>query len=346
VEATVSPRVQPQLLIVFLIIAFQSLVTLGARADFQIIQRTDLNLGIRISGKITADDAMALQELSADMERKYVRVELDSRGGDVRAAMQIGRLVRKYDGHTGIGLDAKCYSSCALIFIAGVSRLNLGELGLHRPYLASEPQNRHVVETHVPLMLSQVKQYVQEMGITDNFYQQMVNTEPSQMVIYSVLHHRALDKLVPFDDPVYQEVEISYDARRFGVTTSEMRQRQHAANELCRRRWRGHFVFSPAERDNERPAPPKPKANFGQNDRYWDEDDCKNAVKWGLSERVYNQGRQKIGDKCFLSHEERKVLNAISKKEKRDHPLVIRSENCVRTIMLSIQEGQGMGQPR
>ena len=105
-------------------------------------------------------------------------------------------------------------------------------------------------------MLSEVKQYIAEMGITDNFYQQMMNTEPSQMAIYGPVHPTTSDgaalptsdakalglrwdsyrKLVPEYDPVYQEVEISYDARFHGVTTSEMRQRQNDA-EQCYKRW-------------------------------------------------------------------------------------------------------------
>jgi hypothetical protein len=87
-------------------------------------------------------------------------------------------------------------SSCALIFIAGVVRavdFPRGELGLHRPYLASRPQSRQVVEKQIPLMLSEVKQYIAEMGITDNFYQQMMNTEPSQMAIYGPVHPTTSD---------------------------------------------------------------------------------------------------------------------------------------------------------
>src|ERR1700737_1956797 len=121
-----------------------------------------------------------------------------------------------------------------------------GSLGLHRPYLASIPQKREIVEKQVPLMLSQVKQYVAEMGITDNFYQQMVNTEPAQMVVYYAMdlaEGNAMGlptrvnytKLIPEYDPVYQEVETSYDARWYGVTTSEMRQREIDA-EVCRAR--------------------------------------------------------------------------------------------------------------
>jgi hypothetical protein len=180
-----------------------------------------------ISGTIAERDAKALQQLSPELERNDFYVYLDSGGGNVPAAMQIGRLIRKYDGFTQIQFNRKCYSSCALIFIAGVWRFisaTGGQLGLHRPYLASTPQSREAVEKQVPLMLSQVKQYVPEMGITEHFYQQMVNTEPEQMVIYG-----RYSKFVPEYDPVYQEVEIAYRARSYGVTTSEMRRREIAA---------------------------------------------------------------------------------------------------------------------
>jgi hypothetical protein len=208
-------RAKRMLIMVVLISAFHSLLLVAARADFQIVKRTDAQLTLFISGKITQSDAKALQELSADMEHDALSVHLDSEGGDVSAAMQIGRLIRKYEGTTFIvhdlndghdPLDIKCYSSCALIFIAGVLRLNSGQLGLHRPYLASAPRSRQAVEKQVPLMLSAIKQYITEMGITDNFYEQMVNTEPSQMAIYDSDNYK---KLVPEYDPVYQEIDIA-----------------------------------------------------------------------------------------------------------------------------------------
>jgi hypothetical protein len=289
-------RSGPKVLIAVWIIAFQSLQTLGARADFR-IERTLLSLNLFISGTITQRDADALQELSAELERSSPRVNLDSKGGDVLAAMQIGRLIRKYDGTTWIGFKGeKCYSSCTLIFIAGVRRHSMGELGLHRPYLASVPESRQAVEKKVPLMLSLVKNYVAEMGITDNFYQRMVNTEPSQMVIYKGDDFK---KLVPADDPVYQEVEISYDARFYGVTTSEMRRRERDAED-CRS---GESWY-----------------------------DCVEAARWGLSEGVYRERYKKVRE-CLLD-EDRKRLNAIPTKERRDHPLYIKFETCARNAML------------
>jgi hypothetical protein len=74
-------------------------------------------------------------------------VHLNSTGGDLDAALQIGQTIRKYDGIVQVLKNSTCYSSCALIYIAGVRRSNLGMIGLHRPYFASAPQSRQSIET-------------------------------------------------------------------------------------------------------------------------------------------------------------------------------------------------------
>jgi hypothetical protein len=318
-------KVQRQLLFVVWIIAFHCLLTVVARADFRILKRTSSSIELFISGTITEQDAKAIEMLSPELERSFLDVKLDSTGGDVDAAMQIGRLIRKYEGATTIdagpssGHDANCYSSCALIFISGVfgSISFAGQLGLHRPYLASAPQSRQTVEKQVPLMLSQLRRYVAEMGITENFYQQMVNTEPSQMVIYgneSTAEDRQLWKalgmrttpnnnwkrLVPEFDPLFQEVLTSYSARERGVTTSEMRQRAKDA-EVC--------FNSPAALH------------------------CIDAIRWGLTERVYLERNKRARAACWRDEDE-KLLLTIPKKERKDHPLWIKRETCTRNIML------------
>ena len=213
------------------IVVFFLVAICTAKADIQ-IDRTSSNIRVWITNTIKESDAKQLQEISAELEfASPLVVWLDSKGGDVSAAIKIGKLIRKYDGQTIIGSfpaviaeNPKCYSSCALIFNAGVRRAVIdGVLGLHRPYLSALPQSRETVEKQVPLMLSMLKNYVNEMGITDNFYQQMVNTEPSRMMMYYSDNYTGL---VPEIDAVYAEVEIARDARRYGITTSEMRQRE------------------------------------------------------------------------------------------------------------------------
>jgi hypothetical protein len=279
-----------------------------------------------IYGTITEQDAQALEALSPEFKQSsFPWLKIDSTGGFVEAAMKIGRLVRKYEGFTSIEKEqllynANCYSSCALIFIAGVRRSIVslgGQLGLHRPYLASTPEDRQAVEKQITLMLSNVKQYIAEMGITDNFCQQMVNTESSRMVFYGnptaahlIESYRALGirnttddwtKLVPEYDPVYQEIQISYEARSRGVTMFEMRRRELDA-EVCLKRegsdWSG----------------------------------CREALLWGLTEPVYRE-RTKQTSQCWVD-DDTAILQAIPIRERQDHPLWMKKEACIRKVML------------
>jgi hypothetical protein len=156
----------------------------SASAEVQLGARYENFIQIVITGDITQRDLTFFRESRLkDFETKQLTVSLNSPGGDVLAAMEIGRFIRSVDGGTAIPDNARCYSSCALIFIAGVNRFNNGELGLHRPYFASAPLSREQIEKQMPLMRSAVKKYVEEMGITDSFFERMFNTDPSDMEI-------------------------------------------------------------------------------------------------------------------------------------------------------------------
>jgi ATP-dependent protease ClpP protease subunit len=238
------------------IVAIQCMLTVAAQADLRILERRELF----ISGTITEADAKAFAALSPELERFTPLVKLDSNGGDVDAAMNIGRLLRKYEGSTWIakeesaGFNANCYSSCALIFIAGVHRAIVsdgGQLGLHRPYLASAPQSRQAVEKQAQLMLSQVRQYIAEMG----------------------------------------------------MTTHEMRKRE-AGTEACSKRTAGT-----------------------------DWHPCGEAIRWGLTERVYLE-RDKQAQTVCQPDGGFEFLLKIPAKGRRDHPVWIKRETCIRNIML------------
>ena len=144
--------------------------------DVLVHDRTESSLFVDILGTITNLDPKTFESAIQDLGSRRLYVRLDSVGGDVFAAMHIGRLIRKHDGVTVISVPSRCYSGCALLFIAGVMRHNLGELGLHRPYQVFALQSRQTNEKQLPRMLALIKQYVAEMGIAENFYDQMVNT--------------------------------------------------------------------------------------------------------------------------------------------------------------------------
>jgi hypothetical protein len=91
----------------------------------------------------------------------------------------------------------------------------------------------------------------------------------------------------------------SYDAREYGVTTAEIRQRKKDA-ETCSGR-------SDAEK-------------------------CRKAIYWGLSERVYENRKKNMH--CVYTFEEVKSWELVKRKELKDHPSILKYEACVRNTML------------
>jgi hypothetical protein len=263
---------------------------------------------IYITDIITKHDGEEFESVMPELSHQsyFGTVYLNSSGGDVDAAMLIGRLIRKLDGRTRIGLHEKCYSSCALIFIAGVDRFNLGELGLHRPFLAATPLSREQIEIQMPILLDKLKKYVVEMGITDNFYQILVNTEPSDMVIYGIANNNLDDfvKLVPMVDPTYDEIEVAHYARIYGITTLEERQRSNEGRRCS--------VTQSTDTDIK----------------------CFGPIIWGLSESVFLKRNVEAKKDCRYDDDEEKILRRTPHVSSWDLPLVIRHEDCVRSIML------------
>jgi len=281
---------------------------LTARADVSRPEDNGIYVTLWVTGTISEADAFQFELLSSKFEHKILSIFLNSRGGDVTAAMKIGRIVRKYDGWTVINGDNKCYSSCALIYIAGVDR-NIngrGELGLHRPYFAAAPQSREAIQKQVPIMLTTLKNYVAEMGVTDNFYQSMINTEPSAIMIYRAA---TIDKLVSATDPTYDEIGTANGARQHGITTGEYRRRSAEAFSGC---------FD-AKGDLK-----KQKTFLA----------CYEASMWGLSESVYREREAKKVTSCRFSVEQQAILEKTPIEQRNTLPFVEQIYECQRNIML------------
>jgi hypothetical protein len=267
-------------------------------AEVKLEEKSYGNIVIELHGAISQADA---DELTRNAGRFLYgsppQIFLNGTGGDVDAAMRIGRLIRSVDGVT-YSTD-NCYGGCALIFIAGVSRFNLGTIGLNRPHPASSPQSREQTEQQLSLLLPKLKGYVEEMGVTDRFYQEMVNTNSSSMKLY---YRKAIEEMIPERDPAHDEIETSYEARGYGVDPAEMRRRDRETSKCD------------AEDIEEISA-------------------CAQALKWGLSMRLYYKRRGKI-PWCGLTDEEKRALNSQKREAKRDDPLVLKQEACIRNVML------------
>lgn len=243
-----------------------------ARADLEITHSTRCE--VTISGEITAQDAEKLA--SSVCPSPFILLN-DSPGGDVRAGMKIGRWIREHEGPTSVEKDQYCYSTCALVFIAGIERFNLGVIGLHRLYLTGAPQPKETIPALVSAMRDAMREYVSEMGARPEFASVMLETLPEQMRLY---REAEIHELVAERDAVYDEVEAARNARFYGVPTDEFRRRRQEADEECNI---SKFI--------DRLSDFTPEIGI----RY---ETCERAVLWGLTQSVYLARIASIPTRC------------------------------------------------
>jgi hypothetical protein len=167
-------------------------------------------------------------------------------------------------------------------------------------------------------MLSSIRRYVAEMGVTDDFYQKMVNTEPAEMLVFDSENYTTM---IPKDDPLYQEIQTSYAARRFGVSTAEMRLRERKAQEC---------LINPKLLGSSPDVADKSKRELEKSGHEWS---CFQAVLWGLSEPVFLARSDKARE-CWRGNDGLNALLNLPKRDRKDHPLWIERETCERNIML------------
>jgi hypothetical protein len=142
-----------------------------------------------LNGEINSDlerlIGLALAELSAKQCKQKI-VLLQSHGGDVHSAMQIGRLLRKNQIITHI--NEVCDSACGLVFIGGSQRTvslaasykDGSRIGIHQ--VKSFSGLRHCLATREvnPLLLGEIKSYLRTMLPKEgaDFYYRALMTAP------------------------------------------------------------------------------------------------------------------------------------------------------------------------
>jgi hypothetical protein len=256
--------------------------------------------GIFVSGDIQNRDVSEFAKIVESKPAALSTLFLDSPGGDAYAAMAIGRIARKNMISTWVQTSSKCFSSCALIYIAGVNRFNEGTIGLHRPYLAGTPLDTVQIVQALPKLFSDVRQYVTDMGVTEEFTNIMLNTAPENMRVFA---GNDILNLVPATDAVFDEILVAHEARAYGVSTEEMRQRQKYADDNCA--------------------------------RAADINSCEQPILWGLSNEVFTERSTDADAHCKMSDAGSLKVSELPVAMRWDSPVMVQHFNCMRGIMLA-----------
>jgi len=194
---------------------------------------------LKIFGEIRPEDAKHLPALIKRAQEKSDRgpasemgmlwVSLDSTGGNVFAAMEIGRLLRAASAHILVDQNAECSSACIFVLAGGADRrwvLRGARLGLHRPvfeqalFARLSPQEAQKLYNS---MSERCRQYLDKMGMADDLFRKMLRI-PSQRVEYIDQKYAESVGLIG-EDPAFAEWSRAKDIERLGK--EKVRQRDN-----------------------------------------------------------------------------------------------------------------------
>lgn len=133
---------------------------------------------IRLRGEITASTPLEfIRALRARPEAKIL--QLSSEGGLVDPALIIAHEVHDRGLSTVVLPTEGCYSACAFVFLAGVQRNAMGQLGVHQVW---NEQNDLVSGQ---AKLSDVIEALSDFGVHERVLTVMLRTPPADMHIFS-----------------------------------------------------------------------------------------------------------------------------------------------------------------
>jgi hypothetical protein len=188
-----------------------------------------------VDGAVNQQALSVLQNLHEKSKGKGdLTVLLNSAGGDPRIAMRIGRLIRKWsDSATYVVPDGKCFSACVFVFGAGLSRSMIGQIGIHRPYTASQQTAQRYADRQEEFtrLEGDVKAYLREINVDPSLYDAMMSVGPEKMHVLT--KEEAARFRLTGRDVVAQDLANSQEAARFGVTTSVYFQLRKMSATVC-----------------------------------------------------------------------------------------------------------------
>lgn len=159
------------------------------------------SLTVQLRGAIDASRLALLRhalERRADAQNALqrevaLRVDLDSPGGELFSALEIGRLLRDEQASVQIRDGASCVSACVFVLMGATERdLDAGaRVAIHRPSLGTSDRDDALVEA----MSAQLVQYAQQMNVARDLVDDMMRIpadrlrwlQPAELAAYGLV---------------------------------------------------------------------------------------------------------------------------------------------------------------
>lgn len=143
--------------------------------------------------------AAVVETKSAKAATCAINVWLDSPGGNIDAAMKIGRLIHDTNSCVKVGRFQRpgpaashmCASACVLILAAGAVRLADAPIGIHRPYSVLGGGTPSA-EARYRAAADRIRTYLEEMCMPAQLYEEMMRVSAADVHWLSVEEKRKL----------------------------------------------------------------------------------------------------------------------------------------------------------
>jgi len=158
-------------------------------------------------------------------------ISIDSLGGDMDAAMRLGREIRASQIPVNIRRNGRCASACVLVYAGGVLRNPMGKVSIHRPYYSSGSESFPRTQERFHRLESAVKGYLQEMNVSPQLYDAMMKIPPEEA--YELSRNEQYSFGLVSHDPVHKEHYEASRVRDLGITRQEWMDKQRRTREMC-----------------------------------------------------------------------------------------------------------------
>ena len=131
-----------------------------------------------INGTISNSDYLFIKDVVEEFASPpFIKINLNSSGGEVLSAIKIGELVRNNYGITRVvGYKGKCFSACVLIYAAGIAKnIDIGDdgnwlpIGVHQHFLESTSVQTMSIEDGINYLKGtskEIEKYFEFLGIS------------------------------------------------------------------------------------------------------------------------------------------------------------------------------------
>lgn len=195
---------------------------------------------ISVKGEIRSIDAENLKRAINFVQNKSksrcdsgeIVVFVDSSGGDVSTAINMGRILRKHEAL--VNIQGECSSACVFLLAGAVIRVvDGGQVRIHRPYFSALEGGLSMkdIQSKRNALKREIESYFKEVNVSLSLLDAMLAVPPEEG---RTLSKEELDGFhLSFKDATYDEKQVAKEAFRYGLTSSEYRKRKLEADQKC-----------------------------------------------------------------------------------------------------------------